>query len=249
MSGVGKKRSNRIQCSVAAGTAAGRRSQIWTIWSQRGTSDVYLKAIRGHDGKVSLHDPEKSQDSPPWIFGMTREYMEKHNDPKLFPHQKIVEWGPFGSYPPGIVPAVEVVFPESELRVAPDAPKVSPDDALWLDPVPVGQMAWFRVLFAPQQLPVVPSDADGEILWRHELRNGRTVILEGGVREVPPHVADDLEAQKARGAEPIYSDLARRGPEGRSGEGTQTLVGLHALRPEGTLLTILEFHALSYVLL
>ena len=114
--------TNRWEFAFAAGSPEGRRSQVWKIWAQNGTSDVYVRTIRGQDMKVSLHDPIQSVAALPWNIAMTPEYMDRHNDPIRHPDRTIVRWGPFGNYPSDLLPAVQIVIPEGELRIAPDAP-------------------------------------------------------------------------------------------------------------------------------
>lgn len=240
---MGGKRRNRSQCSFAASTPAGSRSQVWTVWSQQGTSDVYLRAIRGQDAKASLHDPLASRDRSPWVFGFTREYMERHNDKRRAANQTIVEWGPFRAYPPGPVPAVEVVIPRTELWQAETALE-APAATRWLSLSEESDAAWFQVFFAPMGDSVPPGA--GDVLWRQELANGHEAFLVARVGEVDHRIRTLLPAVKERGKDLVYADLAKGEVPISVARGRHAAAGLHALPPVGTLLTILEFHWMSY---
>lgn len=237
--GKKRKRPRRNELSFAVGTPGGPRSQVWTVWAQAGSSDVYLRAIRGQDLKVSLHDPAKSRGGLPWVFAATDEYMQKYNDPARTPDKVIARWGPFGGYPPGKVEAVRVLFPAGELWTA-DHALTPPPDTRWSDDADAGYARAFTIAFEPG-----PLDESGAYLWRHELSKGRAAVLRESTTEMTASLSRTLELKRAHLFEAWLKDVA----EGRvdpGAPGRHAAAGLHALPPEGHLLNILEWNAAAY---
>jgi hypothetical protein len=237
-----KKRSNRREFSFAVGQADGLRSQVWTVWSQRGSSDVFLRAIRGQDMKVSLHDPLKSTRGLPWVFGATDDYMAKYNDRDRTPDKVIARWGPFGHYPQGLIEAVRVVIPSGELWKSDDA-LAPPPSTKWFPEAPMGAASAFTLAFMRQgqsvQMP--PGDA----AWVEPLPNGHAAVLMHDQIPMSPDLGARLEAGRAH----LMDQWLRDVQEGRFvpvGGGVSASAGVAALGPEGHRLTILEWHALSY---
>lgn len=244
---VGKKRTNRWEFAFGAGSPSGRRSMVWKAWSPVGTSDVYVRTIRGQDAKVSLHDPHRAVNELPWSFAMTNEYMANHNDARLHPDRTVVRWGPFRGYPDGLVAALQILVPESELRIAPDAPPKAAQADYWLNPIPEEQAARFLIAFTPAGA-VITDPAGWALIARHALSNGRDLLVLASASPLGESEATVLERCRTGGPDLIYSDLATRRhlEESFVRSGQQTIVGLQPLPPAGHLVTILEFLGISF---
>ena len=238
--GTKPRRPSRNELSFAVGAPGGPRSQFWTVWAKAGSSDVYLRAIRGQDLKVSLHDPAKGKAGRPWVFAATDEYMQRYNDPARTPEKVIARWGPFGGYPPGTVEAVRVLFPAGELWTA-DHALAPPPDTRWSDDADEGYARTFTIAFEPSPF----DESSGPGLWRHELSNGRVAILREGTAEMTALLSRTLELKRAHLFEAWLRDVA----DGRvdpGAPGRHAAAGLHALPLEGHRLTILEWNAAAY---
>ncbi len=237
-----QKRAGRNELPFAVGAPDGPRSQVWTVWAQTGSSDVYLRAIRGQDLKVSLHDPVTSRAALPWVFAATDDYMQKYNDPARTPEKVIARWGPFGGYPPGRVEAVRVLFPAGELWTADHVLAPRPD-VRWSDGADEGHARTFTIAFEP--LPFDEYGSPEPVLWRHELANRRVAVLTEGTMEMTPLLSKTLETKRANLFDLWLRDVAA-GRVDLGAPGRHGAAGLHALPPEGHLLTILEWNGGGY---
>ncbi len=238
-----RSRSNRVEYSFGSEGSAGGQSQVWTIWAQKGRSSIYVKASRGQDIKVSLHDPAESRTRLPWVFGASPEYMEKHNDPVRTPNKTIVRWGPFGRYPGGRVEALRILLPSGELYADPVEGPIGRGDVCWRHEPPCGHASAFTVAFEPLE-PRMPAP-EGADLWRHDLGNGHRAVLSAETVLMSDRLLGVLRRQRAH----LFDCWARDVADGRldPGEpGHHARFGMYALPPEGHRLTIVEWLAASY---
>lgn len=130
----------------------GRRSMTWTVWTSRHTLDAYLTA-RPFAGtlKVSLHQ------SGSWQIGFTAEKFPEmaHG----LPSRHLDIWPAPEPFGPGMRRSVELVIPDSELRVLPPGTVPDPKLATRVPAPGAGFAACIEFVFmADQPTPLVLNE-------------------------------------------------------------------------------------------
>ena len=112
--------------------------------------------------------------------------------------------------------------------------------------MPEGQAARFVILFTPNAVKAQAIEPQS-LIARHSLSNGRDVVVVAMTTQIEGRESDAIDASKAKGQQSFFDDLlaGKRAAE-NVGTGPRTFVGLHALPPVQHLVTIVEFHALSF---
>ena len=113
----------------------------------------------------------------------------------------------------------------------------------WFDEAGAGKASAFTIAF---DLPNHDVSVDhGRVLWRRTLANGHGAVLSHKEVRMGPYLVDQLKANRTK----LFGDWLKDVADGRidpGAPGRHAHAGLHALRPEGHLLTILEWNAVGY---
>ncbi|HUY09290.1 MAG TPA: hypothetical protein VMW80_07540 [Candidatus Dormibacteraeota bacterium] len=125
----------------------GRRSIGWTLWTSRHTRDAYLTPRPlGGTWKISLHQSGR------WHSGLTQELVAKAPLPIASRH--LDTWQMPDELGEGVRRSVELVFPDSELRLWP--PGVSEPKPVVRVPAPgANHAACIELIFMPGAPPML----------------------------------------------------------------------------------------------
>jgi hypothetical protein len=132
---------------LAIGASATRRSGVWRIWSNH-KGDIYVaNRCLGGIYKASFHKDRKCQ------FGFTSEYADKANERFGHRDRHLEKW----LLPETtIVRAIQILIPESELRISPtdESKRIT-----WLDMPPPGSVGTISLFITGKSIQLETSSA------------------------------------------------------------------------------------------
>jgi hypothetical protein len=175
------------QFRIAIGLPSARRSGTWRIWSNP-KGDIYVaNRCLGGIYKASFHRDRRCQ------FGFTSEYAEIASDRFDLRTRHLERW----SLPDcAIVRAVQILVPETELRMASSHEE---NKITWLETPPPGSIGTISLFITRSDYPfAVPSGIPGALIVGRMETSIRTGWIAYAHTYPDSRLANSIEIEKSR---------------------------------------------------
>lgn len=187
---------------VAVGEV-GRRSEIWRIWANRSTADVYIAARSvANVQRFSLHQSGR------WRFAFTANAAPDWADADR--DRAIDKWDRPPADDLGWLAAVAIEIRDRDVVSFPDDTR--PQDVQWIAPPPPGHYVSIRLsLIYPDRGPL--RDAGGRFVGALGLADGSAVLIVAAVQPIQPErwaAVDAARTDALRRIRPVTSDPGLR---------------------------------------
>ena len=184
---------SKHQYRLAIGAPANRQSGVWRIWSNP-KGDVYVaNRCLGGIYKASFHKDRKCQ------FGFTSEYADNANERFGRNDRHLEKW----MLPEtAIVRAIQILIPESELRIS---AKEENNKITWLETPPPGSVGTISLFITEKDFQLeLPSNVPGATIVGNLDTDIRWAWISYAFTTPDDNLAELIEFEKRR----LYSRIA-----------------------------------------